>query len=147
MNTPQLSMLLARIQVLDNRQVDALTLEAWEPLVGDLDYDDAVAAVNNHFRTTRNYLLPADVVSGATQAKKERVALARQTPHRFEPGGSRLHPQEVCIICLSDKHRHATDGLGCAHVFDETSGYCHGCGLRDDDDKILNPPIPIRGAA
>jgi len=33
MSLQELTMLLARIQVLDNRQVDQLTIEAWEPLM------------------------------------------------------------------------------------------------------------------
>lgn len=97
MNTEQLTALLARIQVLDNRQVDQLTIEAWEPLVADLEYDDAVAAVNTHFRTSDNYLKPVHVVSGARiehrlrrdrqvrAARRRVVELGGQWSHWSEP--------------------------------------------------------------
>lgn len=61
MNTEELTVLLARIQVLDNRQVDQLTIQAWTPLMADLDYQDAVEAVNTHFRESQAYLQPAHV--------------------------------------------------------------------------------------
>mgnify|MGYP003420178868 CR=1 FL=1 len=69
MTTEELTVLLARIQVLDNRQVDDLTIQAWEPLVGDLDINDAIEAVNHHFRTSPKYLLPYHVVNGAYMAR------------------------------------------------------------------------------
>lgn len=72
MNTAELTALLGRIQVLDNRQVDEMTLQAWEPLIGDLDYEDAVAGVNAHFRHSTDYLKPAHVRSRAKRAKTER---------------------------------------------------------------------------
>lgn len=61
MNTDELTMLLARVQVLDNRQVDQLTIEAWTPLMADLDYAEAVEAVNTHFRESTMYLQPVHV--------------------------------------------------------------------------------------
>lgn len=72
MTTEELTMLLVRIQVLDNRQVDQLTIEAWEPIIGHLNYDDALTAVNNHFRETVDYLRPAHIVQGVKRIDDER---------------------------------------------------------------------------
>lgn len=69
MNTQELTALLGRIQVLDNRQVDELTLQAWTPLMADLDYTEAVDAVNTHFRESREYLQPAHVRALVKRAK------------------------------------------------------------------------------
>lgn len=69
MNVDQVTALLARIQVLDNRQVDQLTIEAWTPLMSRLDYAEAVEAVNIHFRTTSEYLQPAHIVAGVKRLK------------------------------------------------------------------------------
>jgi hypothetical protein len=55
-NTQEVTKLLTRITVLDNRPVDALTIEAWEDVLGDLDYERCVAAVNAHFRNSTDYL-------------------------------------------------------------------------------------------
>lgn len=73
MNITELTALLGRIQVLDNRQVDEMTLQAWEPLVEKIDYEDAVAAVNEHFKTSDKYLLPVHVVEGAKRFRAHRV--------------------------------------------------------------------------
>lgn len=69
MNTEELTMLLARVQVLDNRQVDQLTIEAWSPLMADLDYGEAVDAVNTHFRESTMYLQPVHVRTLVKRAK------------------------------------------------------------------------------
>lgn len=72
MNTEELTMLLARIQVLDNRQVDELTIQAWSPLMKHVDYSDAVEAVNEHFRSATAYLQPAHVISGVKAIRGRR---------------------------------------------------------------------------
>ena len=73
MNTSELTALLGRIQVLDNRQVDEMTLQAWGPLVEKVNYEDAVEAVNAHFRSSEKYLLPVHVVEGAKRFKTIRI--------------------------------------------------------------------------
>lgn len=72
MNTDELTMLLARIQVIDNRQVDALTIEAWTPLMAKVDYLDAVRAVNAHFKESTAYLQPAHITAGVARIERER---------------------------------------------------------------------------
>lgn len=127
MNIQALSMLLARITVLDNRIVDQLTIEAWEPIVGDLDFEDALNAVNEHFRISTEYLVPAHIVEGAARARKQRLTLAQTTPHKFLAYPRR---PDVCSICDKDARWHRT--MGCAHLFDEISDYCVHCAVRRD---------------
>lgn len=71
MNIQETNALLARIQVIDNRQIGDSTVLAWHELVGDLDYDAAVEAVRLHFRESTAYLVPAHVRHGV-----ERILLA-----------------------------------------------------------------------
>ena len=73
MNSDEVTMLLTRIQVLDNRQVDRLTIEAWTPLMEDIDYSEAVDAVNKHFHTSTAYLVPAHIVAGVVAARNDRA--------------------------------------------------------------------------
>lgn len=146
MNTEELTMLLTRIQVLDNRQVDALTIEAWEPLMEAVNYDDAVSAVNEHFRTSEKYLLPAHILEGARDARKRRVQSARHTTHEPEwaeaPSGRRY-----CAVCEVEEDDHARiaqlaaspnacENLG--HNYAD-SGYCVRCARRDDRKTIVRP--------
>lgn len=73
MNTAELTVLLARIQIINNKQVDELTIQAWEPLLDDVDYEDAVNAVNEHFRTSKDYLEPVDIRRGADVFRRRRI--------------------------------------------------------------------------
>ena len=82
MSLQELTMLLARIQVLDNRQVDQLTIEAWAPLMEGVEYADAVAAVNAHFRESTEYLKPAHIISNV---KRVREIRAREQRRRLRP--------------------------------------------------------------
>ena len=79
MNVDQLTMLLARIQVLDNRQVDELTIQAWTPLMEDVDYGEAVAAVNAHSIESTEYLKPAHIVQ-RVRAKRKDALPATMSP-------------------------------------------------------------------
>ncbi|OAZ40924.1 hypothetical protein A9Z40_03000 [Microbacterium arborescens] len=104
----ELAVLLARIQVLDNRQVDELTLQAWEPLMEGLAYADAVAAVNAHFRESTEYLKPAHIVQ-RVRASRLAALPATMSAARPEcaPGAHRRFPDGTCLFCT---HREWPDG-------------------------------------
>ncbi len=108
MNRAELTTLLARIQVLDNRQVDELTLQAWEPLLEGVGYAEAVAAVNAHFRESTAYLLPAHIIG---RARESRLAALPSTmsPERGDcaPGTHRRFPDGTCLFC---SNREVRDG-------------------------------------
>lgn len=102
MNTDQLTALLARIQVLDNRQVDELTIQAWSPLMADVDYQAAVRAVNRHSVESTEYLKPAHIVrlvreeqravTGGTMSPRRIDCGQEDREHRWLPGGT-------CMLC------------------------------------------------
>lgn len=146
MNTEEVTMLLTRIQVLDNRQVDQLTIEAWEPLMASTTYDDAVAAVNEHFRTSERYLLPVHVVEGARSARRRRIDAVRLTVHEPEyvETAAGMRYCKACEV-REDEHEHfaqlAASPSGCSrlgHDYAE-SGYCSRCAKRDDRNTIVRP--------
>lgn len=130
MNTEHLTALLARIQSVDNRQVDDLTIEAWEPLLGDLDYSDAVNAVNRHFRETDKWITPSHIRANAKFYAWERQDRARDTAHDPDYEPSPFGHGLECTICGLPKGRHGAKY--CTHTFNPESGYCVHCGLRDD---------------
>lgn len=101
MNRPELTVLLARIQVLDNRQVDELTLQAWEPLVADIEYQAAVDAVNAHFRESTAYLLPAHIIARvrAARAALEQPTMSPEAPESCPDGRHRRLPDGTCLFC------------------------------------------------
>lgn len=74
MTREELNALLTRLQVLDNRQVDRLTADAWWPIVGHLRYDDALEAMHNHFRDNPDiYLKPGHIAVGARSLRDSRT--------------------------------------------------------------------------
>jgi len=78
MNRQEVAMVLAKISIVDKRQVDTLTLDAWVELIGDLDVQDCLDAVAEHFRSSTVYLLPAHVRAGAAARAKARWARQSQ---------------------------------------------------------------------
>lgn len=94
-------MLLARIQVIDNRQVDALTIEAWTPLLFHVPYPDAVEAVNAHFTESTAYLQPAHIVNRVRA--KHRAALpqtmSEEAPATCTDGAHRWLRDGTCLFC------------------------------------------------
>jgi hypothetical protein len=74
MNVQQVTAVLTKIQALDNRQVDELTITAWTEMIGDLEYRDALDAVARHFRDSTSYLQPAHVRGLALSIARDRGA-------------------------------------------------------------------------
>lgn len=92
-------MMLARIQVLDNRQVDELTIQAWQPLMADVRYEDAVEAVNTHFRDSTDYLQPAHIVRAVKSRNRLALTMSPEAPDSCSPGMHRRMPDGTCLFC------------------------------------------------
>ncbi len=107
MNVDELTSLLARIQVLDNRQVDQITIEAWTPLMRDVPYPAAVDAVNEHFRSSTDYLQPAHIVQYATTLRRRRfeVTMSPEVPDTCPDGSHRRLPDGTCLFCTDRETR------------------------------------------
>ncbi len=73
MQRSQTALLLAKAQLVDNRTVDEYVIEAWHEVVAALDYDDAMAALTEHRRTSTEYLTPAHIVTGVRAIRKARL--------------------------------------------------------------------------
>lgn len=100
MTTEELTMLLARIQVLDNRQVDALTIEAWTPLMRNLPYLDAVEAVNAHFTESTAYLQPAHIHQRVREARRRALPQTMsETRDECAPGEHKFLRDGTCMLC------------------------------------------------
>jgi hypothetical protein len=73
--------LLATAAAFDRREVSQLDAEAWHAAfafagMGDLELVDAKAAVAAHYAHTRQWLMPADVVSFCKRIRRERLKAA-----------------------------------------------------------------------
>ena len=86
MTTDEVVKVLGRIQLGDNRQADKATLGEWIADIGDLDFQDAIAAVTMHRRESTAYLMPAHIRANVRtiRARRERE-LRRTQPRAIEP--------------------------------------------------------------
>lgn len=65
--------LLGKAALIDNRTVDAATVEAWHEVIGHIDYDVALAALTIHRRTSSDYLVPAHITANLRKAREQRA--------------------------------------------------------------------------
>lgn len=67
MNAAEVGDLLARMALVDNRKPPetaedkAAMILTWLQLIGDLNHADAVQAIQEHYRESRDWLMPADI--------------------------------------------------------------------------------------
>lgn len=93
MDKPDVVLLLTLAGTYDYRKVGDADVEAWYLAVGDLDLEEAKAAVVRHYRESTDRLMPAHVRVGVKAIRDERrraaPSEARALPSRFEPDMSR----------------------------------------------------------
>lgn len=61
MTRAEIARLLALIQAFDRRTVGESDVWAWHDVLADIRFDAAVDAVKNHYRNSREFLMPADI--------------------------------------------------------------------------------------
>ena len=61
MNAEDTSRLLAKCASYDRRKIGEADVIAWFQVLGDLPYDDCIAAVIGHYTDTTEWLMPAHV--------------------------------------------------------------------------------------
>ena len=88
MDKSDVVLLLAFAGTYDYRKVGDADIEAWHLAVGDLDLEDAKAAVVAHYRNTADRMMPFHVRQGVKAIKDERRRVekvaARELPSRYE---------------------------------------------------------------
>ena len=72
MTKAEVAKLLALASSVDNRIVREPQVEAWHAILGNLLFDDAVEALWEHFRKSKDYLMPAHIFDGARIVRERR---------------------------------------------------------------------------
>jgi len=85
-NIQETAAVLAKIKLIDNREITELVIREWHDIIGHIEYADAIVAVREHRKTSTDYLLPGHVVQGARRARDARERDARK--HRALPAGN-----------------------------------------------------------
>jgi hypothetical protein len=112
MNAAEVGDLIARMALVDNRkppeddEAKAAMIMSWLELVGDLNYDDAVQAVRDHYRESREWIMPSDVRRRVKTIRGERIkhSLIAAPPHELTDD-----PQAYREV-LAENVRAAADG-------------------------------------
>lgn len=73
MNIAETSMLLAKIQAFDNRNVDDATIIAWQEVLEPHTIQDALKAVSDYFRINSAWIMPAHIVERVRAMEQSRA--------------------------------------------------------------------------
>lgn len=73
MNRSDTAKVLAKMTAYDRRTVGLADVAAWHEIIGDLDYDDCLAAVRDHYTNSREWCMPADIVKAVKAIRRERL--------------------------------------------------------------------------
>jgi len=100
MNLEQITALLMRIQIIDNRKIDKAVLLEWEvDLAGVDDFAAAMEAVTMHRAESSEWLLPVHI-----RRNVERIRLAAFGPVEDE-WGNVVAPDEAAVAALERLRR------------------------------------------
>lgn len=83
MNVDELSRVVAKIRLGDNRETSREVLLEWFDNIGDLDYADAIEAVRMHRRESTEYLVAAHVRAGVKRIRQARNPDNDTTPEPY----------------------------------------------------------------
>jgi hypothetical protein len=91
MTRSEIALLLGAIAGRDQRTIGEADVLAWHEDLGDLDFEQARAAVSRHFRETEARIMPAHIRRHVRVIRDEnrRAAEVREIPSRFEDDDDR----------------------------------------------------------
>ena len=72
MDIKQTGIILAKIALIENREATNETILAWQEILVDVNFDDALEALIQHYRHSTESCKPAHVVRGARAIKEEK---------------------------------------------------------------------------
>lgn len=73
MDIKETGILLAKISLIDNREASAETILAWQEILRDTDFNDALTALLEHYQTSTESVKPAHIYLGAKRIKADRL--------------------------------------------------------------------------
>lgn len=122
MSPAEAAALLAIAAAYDNRKPDADAATAWALALEDYDFADCRTAVVQHYRESRVWMMPVDVIEGVRKIRSQRL-------DRF--GAIRLPPEEL------------RDDLNAQHEWMNRvrAGVLDGSITRSDFPELAPPPL------
>lgn len=81
---PEAAVLLAHASEYDKRKEDKHLTRAWSIALADIDFTDAMTAIDHHYARSNQWIMPADVAAGVRTIESERIAAAPNV-YELEP--------------------------------------------------------------
>lgn len=69
MQVSEVATLLGFAQGIDGRTLTELSARVWHQLIGDIDFDEALDAVKQHYREEHRWVMPSDVIDRCAPAR------------------------------------------------------------------------------
>lgn len=114
MTREEVGHILTKAAMIDNRAVTPALIQAWHELIGDIDYADAMAALNYHRANSTEYLVPAHIIAGVRRIRADRIerAITAAPPAAIADDAAaarRWMDQQIAAIADG---RHISNALG-----------------------------------
>jgi len=98
--------LLTIAAAFDNRKPDADQAKAWAMALDGLRFEDCREVIIEHYRNSREWLMPVEVVAGVRRMRDRRIAaLSIDIPPGFDPDDTAAYAR-----LLAESRRRAGDG-------------------------------------
>jgi hypothetical protein len=107
MTIDELKRVLAKIQLGDNRQVDALVVREWFDTIGYLPFVESIEAVTLHRRESTAYLLPAHIITNVKRIRADRPEVKQVTT--YPDGHPRPDNYAAMVAAAKDPVRFAAE--------------------------------------
>jgi hypothetical protein len=98
MNIEETAKVLAKIRLIDNRTVGEGVVLAWHDVIGELDFEDAIAAVDECRRYLKTYLLRAHVIE---EAADQRSIRERENGSCMICGAVHRKDRRYAVLCAA----------------------------------------------
>lgn len=103
MTLDECAKVLTKIQLGDNRQADRATLAEWFDSIGDLDYQDTIAAVTMHRQESTDYLQPAHLRRNVARVRATRAEAQKALEGRHDVFTGDPKPDNWEAMCAAYK--------------------------------------------
>jgi len=97
-NKTEVAQLLTLVSAFDSRTVGIDTVEAWYPILEDVNVNDAVTVMRNHFATSTAYFMPAHITAGVEKLSGPKKLASDVSFFCTDHG----HPVNACPRCEED---------------------------------------------
>lgn len=78
MNPSDAAVVLALCATYDRRTIGRVDATSWGRVLGDTELPDALQAVDDWYATSRDWIMPADVIAGAKRIRDRRIGQQKQ---------------------------------------------------------------------